>query len=185
MQCMWCISDLILIIWHGEQEQSVSFPLPALSHPGELHGGPLHGSGSGESRYIRESHRHGQSAAAREIRHLTVSCECLRAFLCLVLQGKSLSLICGALTWLRDYEQQKKQEAAKLLDGPEKKCDAVKEENSTSQTSESDWVSEFVQKKAERDIVNKLKVWELLCVSHSSSDQTKSCVSKQGFQPGS
>ncbi len=117
--------------------------------------------------------------------HLTVSCECLRAFLCLVLQGKSLSLICGALTWLRDYEQQKKQEAAKLLDGPEKKCDAVKEENSTSQTSEPDWVSEFVQKKAERDIVNKLKVWELLCVSHSSSDQTKSCVSKQGFQPGS
>lgn len=102
---------------------------------------------------------------------ITVSCECLRAFLCLILQGKSLSLICGALTWLRDYEQQKKQEAAKLLDGPEEKCDAVKEENSTSQTSEPDWVSEFVQKKAERDIVNKLKVWELLCASHSSSDQ--------------
>ncbi len=37
-----------------------------------------------------------------------------KTFLCLVLQGKSLSLICGALTWLRDYEQQKKQEAAKL-----------------------------------------------------------------------
>uniref|UniRef100_A0A673G4N8 ATP-dependent DNA helicase DDX11 n=1 Tax=Sinocyclocheilus rhinocerous TaxID=307959 RepID=A0A673G4N8_9TELE len=41
--------------------------------------------------------------------------------------GKSLSLICGALTWLRDYEEQKKLEAARLLDGPEKKCDAVKE----------------------------------------------------------
>uniref|UniRef100_A0A671LPW7 Helicase ATP-binding domain-containing protein n=1 Tax=Sinocyclocheilus anshuiensis TaxID=1608454 RepID=A0A671LPW7_9TELE len=75
--------------------------------------------------------------------------------------GKSLSLICGALTWLRNYEEQKKQEAAKLQDGPEKKCDAVKEENSTSQTSEPDWVSEFVQKKAERDIVNKLKDEEL------------------------
>ncbi len=71
----------------------------------------------------------------------------------------------------RLWGAEKKQEAAKLLDGPEKKCDAVKEENSTSQTSEPDWVSEFVQKKAERDIVNKLKVWELLCVSHSSSDQ--------------
>ncbi|XP_018974476.2 ATP-dependent DNA helicase DDX11 isoform X2 [Cyprinus carpio] len=75
--------------------------------------------------------------------------------------GKSLSLICGALTWLRDYEEQKKLEAARLLDGPEKKCDAVKEENSTSQPSEPDWVSEFVQKKAERDMVNKLKDEEL------------------------
>uniref|UniRef100_A0A8C1M341 Helicase ATP-binding domain-containing protein n=1 Tax=Cyprinus carpio TaxID=7962 RepID=A0A8C1M341_CYPCA len=74
--------------------------------------------------------------------------------------GKSLSLICGALTWLRDYEEQKKLEAARLLDGPEKKCDAVKEENSTSQPSEPDWVSEFVQKKAERDMVNKLKASE-------------------------
>uniref|UniRef100_A0A671KE06 ATP-dependent DNA helicase DDX11 n=1 Tax=Sinocyclocheilus anshuiensis TaxID=1608454 RepID=A0A671KE06_9TELE len=74
--------------------------------------------------------------------------------------GKSLSLICGALTWLRDYEEQKKLEAARLLDGPEKKCDAVKE-NSNSQPSEPDWVSEFVQKKAERDMVNKLKDEEL------------------------
>ncbi|XP_043120352.1 ATP-dependent DNA helicase DDX11 isoform X2 [Puntigrus tetrazona] len=68
--------------------------------------------------------------------------------------GKSLSLICGALTWLRDHEE-KKREAAKLLDGPEKKCDAVEE------ASEPDWVSEFVQKKAERDIANKLKEEEL------------------------
>uniref|UniRef100_A0A672PJM3 ATP-dependent DNA helicase DDX11 n=1 Tax=Sinocyclocheilus grahami TaxID=75366 RepID=A0A672PJM3_SINGR len=74
--------------------------------------------------------------------------------------GKSLSLICGALTWLRDYEEQKKLEAARLLDGPEKKCDAVEEENSTSQPSEPAWVSEFVQKKAERDMVNKLKASE-------------------------
>lgn len=74
----------------------------------------------------------------------------------LVTQGKSLSLICGALTWLRDYEEKKKQEAAKLLDRPEE-CDAVKE-NSKSLQSEPDWVSEFVQKKAERDMVNKLQV---------------------------
>ncbi|XP_048024063.1 ATP-dependent DNA helicase DDX11 [Megalobrama amblycephala] len=74
--------------------------------------------------------------------------------------GKSLSLICGALTWLRDYEEKKKQEAAKLLDRPEE-CDAVKEENSNGHLSEPDWVSEFVQKKAERDMVNKLKDEEL------------------------
>lgn len=91
------------------------------------------------------------------------------AFLCLFLQGKSLSLICGALTWLRDYEEKKKQEAAKLLDRPEE-CDAVKEENSNSQLSEPDWVSEFVQKKAERDMVNKLKVWQLLCAFYISLD---------------
>lgn len=91
------------------------------------------------------------------------------AFLCLIPQGKSLSLICGALTWLRDYEEKKKQEAAKLLDRPEE-CDALKEENSNGHLSEPDWVSEFVQKKAERDMVNKLKVWQLLCAFNSSLD---------------
>lgn len=75
--------------------------------------------------------------------------------------GKSLSLICGALTWLRDYEEQKKQEAARLLEGQEKDNDVVKEQNSSSRPSEPDWVSEFVQKKAERDMVNKLKDEEL------------------------
>nr|XP_055029828.1 ATP-dependent DNA helicase DDX11 isoform X2 [Misgurnus anguillicaudatus] len=75
--------------------------------------------------------------------------------------GKSLSLICGALTWLRDHEE-KKQEAAKLLDteGLEKGSDDGKEKKS-SEASEPDWVSEFVQKKAERDMVNKLKDEEL------------------------
>lgn len=74
--------------------------------------------------------------------------------------GKSLSLICGALTWLRDYEEQRKQEAARLLEG-QKDSDVVKEKNSNSGPPEPDWVSEFVQKKAERDMVNKLKDEEL------------------------
>ncbi|XP_077049945.1 ATP-dependent DNA helicase DDX11 isoform X1 [Siphateles boraxobius] len=74
--------------------------------------------------------------------------------------GKSLSLICGALTWLRDHEEKKKREAARLLEKTEE-CDGVKEEKSNSQLSEPDWVSEFVQKKAERDMVNKLKDEEL------------------------
>lgn len=55
-------SNLIPTIWYGEQERSVSFPLPALSYSGELHGGTLHCSWSGENRYIRESHWHGQFA---------------------------------------------------------------------------------------------------------------------------
>ncbi|XP_051953705.1 ATP-dependent DNA helicase DDX11 [Xyrauchen texanus] len=79
--------------------------------------------------------------------------------------GKSLSLICGALTWLRDYEEKKKQEAARLLngetEGPEKQTEAVMDGNNATKPSEPDWVSEFVQKKAERDMVNKLKDEEL------------------------
>ncbi|KAI7802478.1 ATP-dependent DNA helicase DDX11 isoform X1 [Triplophysa rosa] len=75
--------------------------------------------------------------------------------------GKSLSLICGALTWLREHEEK---EAAKLLvvdaEGLQK-GDAVKEGKNSTELSEPDWVSEFVQKKAERDIVNKLKDEEL------------------------
>ncbi|XP_056334516.1 ATP-dependent DNA helicase DDX11 [Danio aesculapii] len=75
--------------------------------------------------------------------------------------GKSLSLICGALTWLRDYEEQRKQEAARLLEGQKKDSDVVNKKNSNGRPSEPDWVSEFVQKKAERDMVNKLKDDEL------------------------
>uniref|UniRef100_A0AAR2LTC6 ATP-dependent DNA helicase DDX11 n=1 Tax=Pygocentrus nattereri TaxID=42514 RepID=A0AAR2LTC6_PYGNA len=60
--------------------------------------------------------------------------------------GKSLSLICGALTWLRDFEEKKREEAATLLSGA---------------TTEPDWVSEFVQKRAEREMVNKLKDEEM------------------------
>ncbi|TRY89347.1 hypothetical protein DNTS_030250 [Danionella cerebrum] len=74
--------------------------------------------------------------------------------------GKSLSLICGALTWLRDFEEKKKQEAERLLQGTELKSDATVKpdiDNRSRRPAEPDWVSDFVQKKAERDIVNKLK----------------------------
>ncbi|KAG9272975.1 ATP-dependent DNA helicase DDX11 [Astyanax mexicanus] len=85
--------------------------------------------------------------------------------------GKSLSLICGALTWLRDHEEKKKEEAARLLqekeverkgdgDGGEKDCNGDKSGGSGAAT-EPDWVSDFVQKRAEREIVNKLKDEEI------------------------
>uniref|UniRef100_A0A8B9H4E6 DEAD/H (Asp-Glu-Ala-Asp/His) box helicase 11 n=1 Tax=Astyanax mexicanus TaxID=7994 RepID=A0A8B9H4E6_ASTMX len=88
-----------------------------------------------------------------------------------VFQGKSLSLICGALTWLRDHEEKKKEEAARLLqekeverkgdgDGGEKDCNGDKSGGSGAAT-EPDWVSDFVQKRAEREIVNKLKDEEI------------------------
>ncbi|KAL7870974.1 hypothetical protein SRHO_G00084710 [Serrasalmus rhombeus] len=90
--------------------------------------------------------------------------------------GKSLSLICGALTWLRDFEEKKREEAATLLQhserdrkegGGEHVCNGVQksgqeeERGSSGATTEPNWVSEFVQKRAEREMVNKLKDEEM------------------------
>ncbi|XP_043943552.1 ATP-dependent DNA helicase DDX11 [Protopterus annectens] len=80
--------------------------------------------------------------------------------------GKSLSLICGALTWLRDYEERKKQEAAQLLGvqqnshGDDQRPSSVQQGSQWS-SSELDWITDFVQKKAERDLVDKLKEEEI------------------------
>ncbi|XP_047913880.2 ATP-dependent DNA helicase DDX11 isoform X2 [Anser cygnoides] len=79
--------------------------------------------------------------------------------------GKSLSLICGALSWLRDFEEKKKQEEARLLaledKGREEKQPLTSDEpgRSTSKDSsgEPDWITAFVQKKEEQDMVNRLK----------------------------
>ncbi|XP_007935373.1 ATP-dependent DNA helicase DDX11 [Orycteropus afer afer] len=83
--------------------------------------------------------------------------------------GKSLSLICGALSWLRDFEQKKRQEEAHLL---ETRTVPLNDENAqppslssfcqeTTDTlrpaGEPDWVTQFVQKKEERDLVDRLK----------------------------
>uniref|UniRef100_A0A4W3IZK4 ATP-dependent DNA helicase DDX11 n=1 Tax=Callorhinchus milii TaxID=7868 RepID=A0A4W3IZK4_CALMI len=83
--------------------------------------------------------------------------------------GKSLSLICGALTWLRDFEEKKKLEAAQLLADrvPQQGLSKDLQNSSVSSSDkleakasggELDWITEFVQKKAERDLVDKLKV---------------------------
>uniref|UniRef100_A0A667YSY2 ATP-dependent DNA helicase DDX11 n=1 Tax=Myripristis murdjan TaxID=586833 RepID=A0A667YSY2_9TELE len=78
--------------------------------------------------------------------------------------GKSLSLICGALSWLRDYEERKRHETAALLQGGEASLStsstlpsATPQSSSTCSSSEPDWITDFVQKKAERDMVSKLK----------------------------
>ncbi|KAM4819814.1 ATP-dependent DNA helicase DDX11 [Thomomys bottae] len=76
--------------------------------------------------------------------------------------GKSLSLICGALTWLRDFEEEKRQEEARLLDAG---ASSSSSPSSSSQeppdtprpAGEPDWVTQFVQKKEERDLVERLK----------------------------
>uniref|UniRef100_A0A8C7GCA8 ATP-dependent DNA helicase DDX11 n=1 Tax=Oncorhynchus kisutch TaxID=8019 RepID=A0A8C7GCA8_ONCKI len=81
--------------------------------------------------------------------------------------GKSLSLICGALSWLRDHEEKRRQEADRLLQGDG--CTSLSISSSLSTTTSStppsssaepDWITDFVQKKAERDFVSKLKSCE-------------------------
>lgn len=76
--------------------------------------------------------------------------------------GKSLSLICGALSWLTDFEKKKKQEAAALLQqGQAALCTSVTQSFDNSGAAEPDWITDFVQKKAERDLVSKLQAEEI------------------------
>ncbi|EHB05252.1 Putative ATP-dependent RNA helicase DDX11-like protein [Heterocephalus glaber] len=84
--------------------------------------------------------------------------------------GKSLSLICGALSWLRDFEQKKQQEEVRcLLDpgaGPLPEGRDLRPEASSSchaspttsrPAGEPDWVTQFVQRKEERDLAERVK----------------------------
>ncbi|XP_062991006.1 ATP-dependent DNA helicase DDX11 [Elgaria multicarinata webbii] len=79
--------------------------------------------------------------------------------------GKSLSLICGALSWLRDFEEKKRQEEARLLateingKGSKEQLEEGSTEAAASQSStgEPDWITQFVQKKEERETVHRLK----------------------------
>lgn len=79
------------------------------------------------------------------------------------LQGKSLSLICGALSWLTDYEEKRRQETAALLQEGEAATTSTTESSTGNSSAEPDWITDFVQKKAERDLVSKLKV-QLGCI---------------------
>uniref|UniRef100_A0A2K5D6F1 DEAD/H-box helicase 11 n=1 Tax=Aotus nancymaae TaxID=37293 RepID=A0A2K5D6F1_AOTNA len=83
--------------------------------------------------------------------------------------GKSLSLICGALSWLRDFEQKKHEEETRLLETGTGPLRHEKDESPCLSSSckvtagtprpagEPAWVTEFVQKKEERDLVDRLK----------------------------
>ncbi|XP_035257823.1 ATP-dependent DNA helicase DDX11 isoform X2 [Anguilla anguilla] len=87
--------------------------------------------------------------------------------------GKSLSLICGSLAWLRDHEERKRREAARLLEeagadsqhdtsqGSGSSSSVAPSSSSSSAAAEPDWIADFVQKRAERDLVSKLKEEEM------------------------
>uniref|UniRef100_A0A670JH65 Uncharacterized protein n=1 Tax=Podarcis muralis TaxID=64176 RepID=A0A670JH65_PODMU len=81
------------------------------------------------------------------------------ATLTFIFRGKSLSLICGALSWLRDFEEKKRQEEARLLANGSNGKSAKEQPGKGSQASagEPDWITQFVQKKEEREMVHRLK----------------------------
>ncbi|KAE8613577.1 hypothetical protein XENTR_v10007766 [Xenopus tropicalis] len=72
--------------------------------------------------------------------------------------GKSLSLICGALTWLQDFETKKRQEEAQALSVADTE---LKEKDTSASSTEPDWIAQFVQMKEEMDIKNKIKEEQL------------------------
>lgn len=94
---------------------------------------------------------------AEEIWYFVKLAPFLTCTVCPTFQGKSLSLICGALSWLTDYEERRKQEAAALLQEAVLSTSATQSSTSSS-SAEPDWITDFIQKKAERDLVSKLKV---------------------------
>ncbi|XP_071988485.1 ATP-dependent DNA helicase DDX11-like, partial [Engystomops pustulosus] len=75
--------------------------------------------------------------------------------------GKSLSLICGSLSWLRDFEEKKRQEAAQALAAEVTEKDEGNKTEGSSAGDEPDWVTQFLQKKEELDVKNRLKEEQL------------------------
>uniref|UniRef100_UPI00359026F4 ATP-dependent DNA helicase DDX11 n=1 Tax=Myxine glutinosa TaxID=7769 RepID=UPI00359026F4 len=90
--------------------------------------------------------------------------------------GKSLSLICGALTWLRDFEEHKKQEDAKLLATLVEKhqkhrggeIDAEVKEVSTKPGAEPDWIEVQRREKEEKE---KLQVLREECAKRQKREE--------------
>eukprot|EP00111_Clytia_hemisphaerica_P008661 TCONS_00025337-protein len=63
--------------------------------------------------------------------------------------GKSLSLICGTLTWLEDYNKKQKEELEKILSG--------KKEEKQDTNDEPDWVNDFFEVKAAQELSKKIQ----------------------------
>lgn len=66
--------------------------------------------------------------------------------------GKSLSLICGALQWLRDFQENQRQELQSLI-----KAKSIDDSN-TKEAAELDWIQEFAAKKEQEQKVEKIKI---------------------------
>ncbi|KAK2552603.1 ATP-dependent DNA helicase DDX11 [Acropora cervicornis] len=75
-------------------------------------------------------------------------------------EGKSLSLICGALTWLKSYEERRQEELENALSSSNKDDNqrniATKDVQNDS-ASTPDWVIEFAEKQAKQEKEDRLK----------------------------
>ncbi|RMX40284.1 hypothetical protein pdam_00008730, partial [Pocillopora damicornis] len=80
--------------------------------------------------------------------------------------GKSLSLICGALTWLKSYEEKKQEELDKALSCSKQVItlrdnvineDKGKRFNSADDSTMPDWVMEFAEKQATQEKEDRVK----------------------------
>ncbi|PFX19248.1 putative ATP-dependent RNA helicase DDX11-like protein 8 [Stylophora pistillata] len=80
--------------------------------------------------------------------------------------GKSLSLICGALTWLKSYEERREEELDKAFSGSKQVTthrDSVIHEdkgkifNSADDSTMPDWVMEFAEKQAAQEKEDRVK----------------------------
>ncbi|KAK7097155.1 ATP-dependent DNA helicase DDX11-like [Littorina saxatilis] len=85
--------------------------------------------------------------------------------------GKSLSLICGALKWLRDFQDGQKREVEAVLSGQAQ----GKEESSTGDT---DWVTAFTRQKQQEETVGQAKREQELIAKRESRLKTLGSSSK-------
>ncbi|XP_065884472.1 ATP-dependent DNA helicase DDX11-like [Dysidea avara] len=70
-----------------------------------------------------------------------------------------MSLICGALKWLKDSDERDKIEAEKILKGERSSCveQNKTEKSNNNNTNEPDWMRDFEEKQAAKETATKLK----------------------------
>ncbi|XP_061180110.1 ATP-dependent DNA helicase DDX11-like isoform X1 [Saccostrea echinata] len=66
--------------------------------------------------------------------------------------GKSLSLICGALKWLKDYQEKQKRDLEALIAEEEKSCTSC-----DGVSGELDWITQFAVKKEKQEKLDSAK----------------------------
>ncbi|XP_015764669.1 PREDICTED: putative ATP-dependent RNA helicase DDX11-like protein 8 [Acropora digitifera] len=74
--------------------------------------------------------------------------------------GKSLSLICGALTWLKNYEERRQEELENALSSSDKddnQRNITTKDVQNDSASTPDWVIEFAEKQAKQEKEDRLK----------------------------
>ncbi|XP_046569042.1 ATP-dependent DNA helicase DDX11-like [Haliotis rubra] len=71
--------------------------------------------------------------------------------------GKSLSVICGALKWLRDYQQKQQEELEKLM-AEDTTSSTTQEKSASTAAPELDWVAEFAAKKDKEESLKQVKI---------------------------